>query len=208
MNHRRQLTKLAARKGVPVRGVSNWRDLAERLAAFWGIAVPDGKGAKRFCYEGMEARGWIAERPEKPHRRKSDPIKGALWDTRSKNAMRTFSSLPIQEVLVLKAAREAFYASAEWRQVRDKVLAVYGRRCMACSRSECDGVAIHVDHIRPLKRFWALRLDPDNLQILCADCNRAKASRSEIDLRPVTYERAVAAFASGQFLRAAKVSSR
>ena len=37
--------------------------------------------------------------------------------------------------------------------------------------------SLNIDHIKPLKTHWNLRLDINNLQILCKDCNKFKASK-------------------------------
>ena len=45
-------------------------------------------------------------------------------------------------------------------------------------------VRIVVDHIKPRSRFPGLELDPDNLQILCSDCNMGKSNDDCTDFRP------------------------
>ena len=35
---------------------------------------------------------------------------------------------------------------------------------------------MHVDHIYPVRRYWSMRLDLNNLQDLCGDCNREKGN--------------------------------
>lgn len=75
---------------------------------------------------------------------------------------------------------DRFYKSYEWKVLRYKILSKYGRQCMCCGKS--DGV-MHVDHIKPIRKYWHLRLFEDNLQVLCADCNRGKASWDETDFR-------------------------
>ena len=49
----------------------------------------------------------------------------------------------------------------------------------------CCGSAdkIRGDHIKPIRRYWNLRLDPDNIQILCEECNHGKGSWDETDFR-------------------------
>lgn len=63
VNHRKRLTKIARRRGVEVKHVSNWSELADRLAQHHGIQTPRDE-AKRFCYQIMESLGWIIRRPE------------------------------------------------------------------------------------------------------------------------------------------------
>lgn len=76
---------------------------------------------------------------------------------------------------------DEFYASYEWKELRYKTILKYGRTCMACGKENC---IVNVDHIKPLRKFWGLRLDPDNLQILCGSCNQGKGHWDQTDWRP------------------------
>lgn len=76
-----------------------------------------------------------------------------------------------------------FYSSREWRSLRYEVLKENGGRCCLCGRSAKDGVVLHVDHIIPLSKDWSKRLDKDNLQVLCEDCNIGKSNKDMIDWR-------------------------
>lgn len=80
-------------------------------------------------------------------------------------------------------AIKEFYRSWEWKQSRYEALRKHGVRCQCCGARREDGVRIVVDHIRPLRRHWNLRLAQTNLQILCDDCNMGKGSRDETDWR-------------------------
>lgn len=60
-NHRRRLSRIARRHGVMVHGVSNWHVLADQLAAHLGIERGQS-GPRRFCYDTMEALGWMERR--------------------------------------------------------------------------------------------------------------------------------------------------
>ena len=77
----------------------------------------------------------------------------------------------------------AFYRSYEWRKLRVKVLEKYGARCLCCGATRRSGVQIHVDHIKSLRKNWHLRLEFDNLQVLCEICNHGKGNWSETDWR-------------------------
>ena len=79
----------------------------------------------------------------------------------------------------------AFYRSYEWRQLRYSILLKYGRRCMCCGQTPAHGVTMHVDHIKSLRKNWDLRLDADNLQVLCEVCNHGKGNSDETDWRNV-----------------------
>jgi 5-methylcytosine-specific restriction endonuclease McrA len=74
-----------------------------------------------------------------------------------------------------------FYDSYDWKVLRYSIIKRYGTRCMCC---KSDNFPPHVDHIKPLRYNWDLRLDPNNLQILCPSCNRGKSNTDETDWRP------------------------
>lgn len=85
--------------------------------------------------------------------------------------------------------KEEFYASWEWRTVRMEVLKEQGRACQCCGSepgmktAAGAPVRICVDHIKPLSKFWHLRLDKSNLQILCDECNQGKGNWDQTDFR-------------------------
>ncbi len=94
---------------------------------------------------------------------------------------------PVKPSISLKAA---FYESWEWTTLRMKVLKVNNGRCECCGAGASDTtvggdlVRLHVDHIKPISKYWELRLDLKNLQVLCAECNRGKGAWDETDWRP------------------------
>lgn len=96
-------------------------------------------------------------------------------------------SPPKQERKVPSRVRSAsnrhgeFYKSLEWKRLRYSVLVECGSRCQCCGTTPRFGARIVVDHIRPVRKFWELRLDRDNLQVLCDECNRGKGSHDETD---------------------------
>lgn len=83
-----------------------------------------------------------------------------------------------------KGERDEFYDSAEWHAMRYKIIAKYGRKCMACGRTPEHGIIIHVDHIKPLWTHPELKLNETNLQILCHECNQGKGCLDDTDFRP------------------------
>jgi 5-methylcytosine-specific restriction endonuclease McrA len=91
------------------------------------------------------------------------------------------SARPAKKVSTGRAKR--FYASRGWKVFRYRILKERGRTCECCRATAADGAVIVVDHIRPLRQFWHLRLDPTNLQVLCNDCNMGKSNRDVTDWR-------------------------
>jgi hypothetical protein len=75
----------------------------------------------------------------------------------------------------------AFYKGYHWRKLRYEVLKKWGRKCMLCGQTE--GI-MHGDHIKPLRKYWHLRLEFENIQILCEVCNHGKGNWDETDWRP------------------------
>lgn len=85
--------------------------------------------------------------------------------------------------------KKVFYESWEWRTLRMKVLKEHGTACQCCGANKGEAtvgggsVRIVVDHIKPLSKFWELRLSRDNLQVLCDECNMGKGAWDETDYR-------------------------
>ncbi len=65
-----------------------------------------------------------------------------------------------------------FYQSPEWKVLRNKVKRELMPFCPVCGSEE----ELVVDHINPVRYFWEQRLDENNLQLLCNDCNLEKSS--------------------------------
>lgn len=78
-----------------------------------------------------------------------------------------------------------FYDSWEWKAARFVALKRHGRRCQCCGWSPASGGINHlvVDHIKPLRIFPQLALDPENHQVLCNDCNKGKSFKHTDDFR-------------------------
>jgi 5-methylcytosine-specific restriction endonuclease McrA len=86
---------------------------------------------------------------------------------------------PVKNRYQLSKSQE-FYQSREWRELRYKTLVKSGRKCLLC---QATNVELHCDHIKPISRFWNLRLAPDNVQVLCKDCNLGKSNKHFDDFR-------------------------
>lgn len=74
---------------------------------------------------------------------------------------------------------DEFYESWDWKRLRYDFIKEKDRRCQCCGATSEHGTRIVVDHIKPIRHYWHLRLDRANLQVLCDDCNMGKGSRDE-----------------------------
>lgn len=83
---------------------------------------------------------------------------------------------------ISKSKLEKFYKSREWIKLSYQTKIIRGRKCECCG-AEPPKVRINTDHVKPIKKYWDLRFDPNNLQILCEDCNLGKGSWDETDFR-------------------------
>ena len=61
----------------------------------------------------------------------------------------------------------AFYASKEWRNLRDVKFADANGLCEMCKADGVIQVGKEVHHIVPIEKDWSKRLDYDNLILLC-----------------------------------------
>jgi 5-methylcytosine-specific restriction endonuclease McrA len=89
----------------------------------------------------------------------------------------------IKAAPVICTTSDDFLLSYEWRKLRMEALKKYGARCQCCGATRADGIKIHVDHIKPRKRYPELALDIGNLQVLCEVCNHGKGNWDNTDWR-------------------------
>lgn len=76
-----------------------------------------------------------------------------------------------------------FYQSQEWKRLRYAILLARGRQCECCGAKPPQAVIV-VDHIQSVRKRWDLRLEAENLQVLCDDCNKGKRADT-MDFRAV-----------------------
>ena len=119
---------------------------------------------------GNELRGWY--KPDKndlPYRQ----IKKHKPKPKHRQKKKSFA----------KNRKKEFFKSREWKELRYQAFVKYGNYCMCCGISASEGAIMQVDHIKPRHKHPDLALDINNLQILCASCNRGKYSEDETDWR-------------------------
>lgn len=128
------------------------------------------------------AGGWTRETlakwgvswpPRKGWRQRLERLQQAADNQYSIERMARISDAKIKE----------FYNSWEWKRLSYEVKLERGRKCECCGAAAPE-VRIITDHVKPLRLYWHLRLVKTNLQVLCDDCNRGKASWDETDFRP------------------------
>ncbi len=133
-------------------------------------------GAKGITYTDR-----APHQPREPREPRAKPVY---------HGKRILNPVPARPTDYIKT-RDAFYQSWDWRTVRMKTLQRHGYRCQCCGATGKDRdmlgqpVRIVVDHIKPLYTHWHLRLEEDNLQVLCDECNMGKGAWDETDHRPV-----------------------
>lgn len=95
-------------------------------------------------------------------------------------ALRKKLSLEIKAIFPPRQM-DPFLASRMWRDLRYRVITLYGRTCMCCGTTSGE---MRVDHIKPKSRYPELALSFDNMQVLCKACNFGKGVHDETDWRP------------------------
>ena len=67
-----------------------------------------------------------------------------------------------------------FYNGVDWRTLSAKYTQDKGYRC-----EKCGAIATEVHHVKAIQtpEGWELRLDPDNLELLCKACHNERHER-------------------------------
>lgn len=74
-----------------------------------------------------------------------------------------------------------FYSSADWRKLRYDFLQTTAKVCNLCGCKDSPEIEWHVDHIKCRFLYPELKLNFDNLQLLCKDCNIGKGTDEYLD---------------------------
>lgn len=173
--------------GISKRKIKSEEALWHVVEAMFGMRRKDGE---EFVVAVRRIRNAIARLPPEERQAKRHAAIGKLNVPEVK--LRVVSprpSGPQPQAIAPPKKREEFYLSWEWRRARMKIIKAFDRRCMCCGASPDDQmvgggkVRLIVDHIKPLSKHWALRLDPTNLQVLCDECNMGKGAWDETDHR-------------------------
>lgn len=82
--------------------------------------------------------------------------------------------------------RQKFYITPKWKKLREEFIKDKELVCVYCSVDlTLEGKIVNIDHIEPIKYSWKKRLDPNNLQIVCNDCNCEKGNKSDKEYKSI-----------------------
>ena len=110
-------------------------------------------------------------------------------------AMRVEAMTDQELVAHLRANCDMFLSSDAWRALRQEAIKKYGSTCLKCGKEATRRSPINIDHVKPRKYFPKLALDINNLQPLCARCNKNKGNKTidyRLSIRENTYRRSLA----------------
>ena len=151
------------------------------ISKITGIEVP--KSADTNYYNGLMKE--FADKNGKNISKKIIPF--AFKDLNKKSNGKKIYAVKTESQESYREMAQKFYRSGEWRALRYEILKENKGKCSLCGRGAKDGVIIHVDHIIPLSKDWSRRLDKNNLQVLCDDCNLGKSNKDSTDWRAEPY---------------------
>ena len=120
--------------------------------------------------------------PKKPKKKKNRKKKGKSRERKAVKRTTPRTKAWVSREDWLKET-DKFYASRAWKEVRYFVLRRDGATCACCGARASDGVCMWVDHIKPRSVYPELQLDPENMQVLCDDCNQGKSNYYSDDWR-------------------------
>lgn len=76
-------------------------------------------------------------------------------------------------------AKPSSVYNTKFRAIRYSILLRDNSTCQLCGANPKTGASMHVDHIKPRSKYPELELDPDNLRVLCQECNLTKSDRTD-----------------------------
>ena len=162
---------------VSVFGLPEGTNSAAAVSAIVSLRVSGRKARALVAFRsGVATSNKKLERQERKRRKnKSRAVAQGKWWAKNKvdkNSVKGATSGTQKGI-------GEFYSSWEWKRLRYDFLKQKDRRCGCCGSTPADGARMVVDHVKPIRHFWHLRLDASNLQILCNDCNMGKGSRDQ-----------------------------
>lgn len=102
---------------------------------------------------------------------------GLLMERYKKRVVEYYKGKSANEIASLIKQDDSFMRSEEWFVLKAKTIVRYGCRCMKCKKMIKNWMQINVDHVKPRMFYPHLQNDPENLQILCGNCNKEKGNK-------------------------------
>jgi len=126
-------------------------------------------------YDRQEAFERLKQEKSKAERQKIDDQLIADWLSKNEVTKLDKNGFKLNSETVSKRQALAFYKTAEWKALSAQLRKDSGPTCVMCDRDfKKYGLTKNADHIKPLMYAWSARLDPENIQIICSECNKAK----------------------------------
>lgn len=178
--------------GVSIRSVNYARlylkHLVDDSGIRWGKAMPTYREIAVAAHERFGVGGSPPPMGKKPLRRYLVALsqelraRGLSVPPKPRKALhRPDISTETLEVEGVDVRVREFLDTRAWRTLRYRVLKEQGARCQCCGATPKSGAQMNIDHIKPRKTHPNLALDPDNLQVLCSDCNAGKGNWDSTD---------------------------
>lgn len=161
----------------------------KKTLAEWGVPWPPPQGWRNALINGTEIPKWCGISKHEKEKLKAKQDKQFLTPENTEKLPISNKVLTFPEIKGKQTDQQAintFYTSWEWRQLRYVFIKTKNRRCSCCGTTPDHGIRIVVDHIKPIRYFWHLRLEYKNLQLLCDECNMGKGSWDQTNWKDTT----------------------
>ena len=87
-----------------------------------------------------------------------------------------------------QSANKSFYRKDAWRGMRDYIYQRDGARCRECKKFTY-GKSAHVHHVIPISEDPSLKLDEENLILLCPKCHAKIENETKIKSPPSIFQK-------------------
>jgi hypothetical protein len=126
-------------------------------------------------YDRQDAFERIKQGKSKAERQRIDDQLISDWLSKNEVTKLDKNGFKLNSETVSKRQASAFYRTTEWKTLSAQLRKDSGPKCLMCDRDfKKYGLSKNADHIKPLMYAWDARLDPENIQIICGECNKAK----------------------------------
>lgn len=136
------------------------------------------KRCKPFCIEENMIIEPVIFSNNTTHHKKLCKIcrNGQIISTKKNKLSIKEKTIEIQQKIRINKYGDNFYTTKKWLSLRYDFIVNSKKECNLCGSTK---KPFHIDHIKPRSKHPELELDPNNLQILCADCNYGKGCKTQ-----------------------------